>query len=84
MFCKIGVLQVLLKWYAKTVVGTAMARVKCSDLISVENQSYEFSSILNLNALIPQNGQTQSNNSSNCLSAFDHFVKLALKELTNI
>ena len=32
---------------------------------------------------IPQNGQTNSNNSSaNCLSVFDHFVKLALKGLT--
>ena len=48
--------------------------------------------ILTLQAPIPQNGQTPSNNSSatadellptNCLSVFDHFVKLAFKGLTN-
>ena len=48
--------------------------------------------ILTLQAPIPQNGQTPSNNSSattdellptNCLNVFDHFVKLAFKGLTN-
>ena len=37
---------------------------------------------LTLWAPISQNGQTHSNNlSANCLSVFDHFVGLALKEL---
>ena len=35
---------------------------------------------LTLKVPIPQNGQKHSNN-SNCLSVFDHFVKLALKGL---
>ena len=43
-------------------------------------------SILNLYASIPQNGQTHPNNSlancpKNCLSVFDYFPGLALKEL---
>ena len=39
--------------------------------------------ILTLSAPVPQNGQTQSNNSlsTNCLSVFDHFVGLAFKGL---
>ena len=37
---------------------------------------------LTLLAPISQNGQTHSNNASNCLSVFDHFVGLALKRLT--
>ena len=41
--------------------------------------------ILTLSAPTPQNGQTQSNNSSvfaDELSVFDHFVGLPLKSLT--
>ena len=41
----------------------------------------------NLNSLrpIPQNGQTHSNNlPTNCLSVFDHFVKLVLKGLKSV
>ena len=38
--------------------------------------------ILTLHARTPQNGQTHSDNlPTNCLSLFDHFVGLALKEL---
>ena len=50
-------------------------------LISYLLKNICLSKILTLEAPIPQNGQTHSNNSSailptNCLSVFDHFVKL--------